>query len=149
MEIINVITPDPIIFLWITSSVADAAAVNPNGIKTFLANGLSTFPIKTNLVFSNSHKSLPKNPPGCPILCNWVFDKLILAEELFAKASWSFETYVLVNKNLCGKLCLSLESPTTFNEIFTLLSFRQVELGNFTFKVLYWVILFWYYIKTK
>ena len=28
------------------ASVADAAPVNPNGIKRLLANGLSTFPIK-------------------------------------------------------------------------------------------------------
>ena len=33
------------IFLWIAASVADAAAVNPNDIKTPLANGLSTFPL--------------------------------------------------------------------------------------------------------
>ena len=33
-------------FLWIAASVADAAAVNPNGIETLLANGLSTFPVK-------------------------------------------------------------------------------------------------------
>ena len=26
-------------FLWIAASIADAAAVNPNGIKTLLANG--------------------------------------------------------------------------------------------------------------
>ena len=35
--------PDPNIFLWIAISVADAAAVNPNGIKTLLTNGLGTF----------------------------------------------------------------------------------------------------------
>ena len=33
-EIINVITPDPNIFLWTAASVA--VAVNPNGIKTLL-----------------------------------------------------------------------------------------------------------------
>ena len=43
------------------ASAADAAAVNPNGIKTLLANGLHTFPIKGNPVFSNGPKSLPKN----------------------------------------------------------------------------------------
>ena len=34
LEIINVVVPDPNIFLWIDGSVADAAAgtVNPNGI---------------------------------------------------------------------------------------------------------------------
>ena len=42
-EFINVVIPDPNIFLWIATSVADDAAVNPNGIKTLLANGLSTF----------------------------------------------------------------------------------------------------------
>ena len=52
------------------ASVADAAAINPNGIKTLLANGLSTFPIKGNPVFSNGPTSLPKNHPDCPILSN-------------------------------------------------------------------------------
>ena len=57
-------------FLWIAASVVDAAAVNPNGIKTLLVNGLSTSPIKDNLVFSNGPKSLSKIPPDSPILCN-------------------------------------------------------------------------------
>ena len=43
-------------------SVANAAVINPNGVKTLLANGLSTFSIKGNPVFSNRPKSLPKNP---------------------------------------------------------------------------------------
>ena len=50
-------------------SAADGAAVNPNGIKTFLANGLSTSPIKGNPVFSSGPKSLPESPAHCPILC--------------------------------------------------------------------------------
>ena len=69
-EIINVVLPDPNIFLSLAASVAESAAVNPNGIKTLLANGLSTFPIKGNPVFSNGRKSLPENPPDYPILCN-------------------------------------------------------------------------------
>ena len=36
IEIINVVVPDPNIFLW--KSVADAAAVNPNGITMLLTN---------------------------------------------------------------------------------------------------------------
>ena len=90
-----------------------------------IANGLSTFPVKGNPVFINSFKSLPRNPPACPILCNWVFDNFILAEELFAKALESLElqrTCILVNNNLWGKSLSSLESPTTFNEIFKLTS---------------------------
>ena len=54
------VLPGPNIFFWIAVSVADSAAVNPNGIKTLLANALSTFPIKANPAFSNGHKSLPK-----------------------------------------------------------------------------------------
>ena len=122
-----------------------------------LANSLSWFPIKGNPVFSNCPKSLPKNP-YCSILCNWVFDNFILAYEPFAKALRSFETSVLVNKNLCRKLFSSLESPTIFYGIFKVVSesfflagfnLSNCKLGNFTFKVLYWIILYWYYVKRK
>ena len=122
LEIINVVLPDPNIFLWIAASVADAAAVNPDGIKTLLANGLSTFLIKGKPVFGNCPKTLPKNPRDCPILCNWVFDNFILADKLFAKALSSLETWVLANNNLWGKLFALLESPTTFEEILSYVS---------------------------
>ena len=69
-------TPDTNIYLWI-DAVAVAAAVNPNGIKTLLANGLSTFLIKGNPVFSNDRKSLSKNARDCSILCNLFFDNFI------------------------------------------------------------------------
>ena len=108
-EITNIVTPDPKAFLWIAVSVADAAAVNPDGIKTLLAN---------DLVFSNCTKSLPKNPPDFPISCNWVFDNFVLADEPFVKALQSPETYVLVNNSFCGKVFSSLESLTTFNKSF-------------------------------
>ena len=65
---------------------------------------LSIFPIKGNPVFSIGPKSLPKNPPDCPILCNWVFESFVFADEPFAKALRIFETCVSVNYNLCGKL---------------------------------------------
>ena len=76
LEIISAVKPDPNIFLGIAAYVADTAAANPNGIKLFSANGLSTFPIKGNPVFINGPKILPKNPPDCIILSNWVFDNL-------------------------------------------------------------------------
>ena len=65
-----------------------------------LTNGLSTFFIKGNPVFSNVYKSLLKNPPDLPVLCNWVFDNFILAEELLAKALLCIETCLLLNNNL-------------------------------------------------
>ena len=103
-EIVNVILRDPNIILWIATSVADVVAVTPNGIKTLLANGLSAFLIKSNPVFHNGPKSLPGILSHCPILCSWVFDNFILADELFAKDLRSFETWVLVNNNLWGEI---------------------------------------------
>ena len=126
-----------------TASVADAAAVHHIGIKTLLANGLSTFSIKGNPVFSNGPKSLPKNPPDCPILCKRVFDNFILAGKLFVKALRRFETCALVNNNLCVNIFSSLE---TFEKIFKVTSvplfipdinLLSCELDNFTLKVLY------------
>ena len=70
------------------------------------------------MLLANCPKSLPKRPPHCSILCNWVFENFISAEELFAKALRSFENCALVNNNLCGKLFPLLESSTTFDEIF-------------------------------
>ena len=83
LEIINVVKPGPNIFLWITASVCDAVAVNSNGIKTSLANGLSIVSIKGNPVFSKGPKNQLENCTDCPMLCKWVFDNFILAEELF------------------------------------------------------------------
>ena len=120
LEIINVVLhkaksegqTDSNIFLWIAASVVAAAAavaaVNPNSIRTLLANGLSTLFIKSKPVHSNGHKILPRHTPDCPILRKWVFDNYILPEELFSKALQSLETCVLVNNNLCRKLFKSL-----------------------------------------
>ena len=45
-------------FLCIPASAVDAAAVDPKGIKTLLANGLITF-----FINGNGPNNLPKNPP--------------------------------------------------------------------------------------
>ena len=52
-EMIKVVVPDPNICLCIPASAAVAAAVNPIGIKTLLANGLVTFFINGNPAFIN------------------------------------------------------------------------------------------------
>ena len=59
-KIVDVVLPDLSTFVWIAESVAGATAVNCNSIKTLLANGLSTFFIIGNQVFSNGPKNLPK-----------------------------------------------------------------------------------------
>ena len=70
-------------FLCIPASAADATVVNPNGIKkAFGANGLSTFFISGNPVFSNGPKSLLRNPRECIILDIWVFDNSISVDDL-------------------------------------------------------------------
>ena len=75
-DIISVVVfPDPNIFLCIPPSAADAAAVNPNGIKTLLANGLITFFIKGNPAFSNGPSNLPKN---VLIVSSLIIDVLII-----------------------------------------------------------------------
>ena len=104
------------------ASLANAAAVNPNRIETLLAIGLSTFFIKDNPAFSNGPKCPPKNSPDYPILCNWVFDKFVLADEPFAKAAGSFVTCILINSNLCEKLFSSIVSTTTFDKTFKIAS---------------------------
>ena len=43
------------------AACCDAADVNPNGVKTHLADSLNTFPIKGNPVSSNGPKGLSKN----------------------------------------------------------------------------------------
>ena len=63
-----------IFFLCIPASAADATAVNPKGINTLLANGLITFFINGNPVFSNGPSNLPKTRPDCIIFDNWIFD---------------------------------------------------------------------------
>ena len=52
-------------FRQISTSAADDAAVNPNGIKTSLANVPGIFFISCKPVFSNSPKFLPRNPLEC------------------------------------------------------------------------------------
>ena len=46
----------------------DAAALYLNGIKTLVANGLSTFFIKGKPAFSAGPRSLIRNPADCTIL---------------------------------------------------------------------------------
>ena len=80
-DIMSVVVPELKTFLCMPASAADTAAVNPNGTKALLANGLVTFLINGNRVFSNEPRSLPRNPPDYIILGNWVFDNLISVDE--------------------------------------------------------------------
>ena len=50
--IIRVVVSDPRISFEYAASVANAAYVNPNGIKTFLANSVRTFSLMVNKLSS-------------------------------------------------------------------------------------------------
>ena len=69
-------------------------------IKALLAIGSSTFFINEKSIFSNEPRSLPRNPPVCTILDNWVFDNLVSADKQFAKALRKFAASPLVNNNM-------------------------------------------------
>ena len=110
-----------------------------------LANGFSPFPIKRNLVFVMVLK-VYLNILLIVLFYATEFLKVLLADQPFAKALRFFETCVLVNNNLCGKLFSSLESPTTFDErfkvtlvLFFIVDFNLFSCGfdYFTFNVLY------------
>ena len=49
-------------------------------------------------------------------------DNFVLADELFAKVLENFENCLSDSSNLYGKLVLSLESPTIFDERFKVTS---------------------------
>ena len=87
--------------------------------------------------------------PECIILDKWVFENFILADEPFTKALQIFESCASVNNNLCRKLVSKL--PIKFDGRFKSSSIPfyiadfnllSSELNNFTFNVLYWVILY-------
>ena len=58
-EIIKVVVPEPCIFFRIPASTAEAAAVVPNGAKTFFAKVTATLINGPSNLLNND----PKNPP--------------------------------------------------------------------------------------
>ena len=55
------VAPESCIFFCILPSIADIAAVKPNGANMFLASGIATFINGPATLLNN----LPKNPPDC------------------------------------------------------------------------------------
>lgn len=61
-ENINVVMLDPKIFFLIDACVTNAAAVNPNGIKTFISDGVTMFLINGKLAGINRLRKLRNLP---------------------------------------------------------------------------------------
>ena len=77
--------PDPNFFLWIPASTADAAAVNPIGTNTLLANNVCAFFINDRPTFVNGTMSLPMNQSDYIVLNSWIFDSSMSFDELFTR----------------------------------------------------------------
>ena len=118
----------------------DAAAVNPNGIKTFLTNGLTTFFINGKPVFNNGPRSLLRNPPDNIDSDSWVFDNLILANKLFAKLASSLELPIIFDEII--RVTSVALSVADFNSL-------SCELYNFTLQCYIESYFYSYYIKAK
>ena len=58
-EIIKVVVPEPSIFFLIPASIAETAAVIPNGAQTIFAKGIAIFINGPANLINND----PKNPP--------------------------------------------------------------------------------------
>ena len=131
---------DPNIFLCIPASAGDAAAVNPKGINTLLANGVITFFINGNPVFNNGPSNLLKNPPDCIIFDNCAFENLMSTDELLVNALRILETCQSVNNNSCGILVLSLESPVMLGDNLITKSF-SFFIADFIYSVVHLITL--------
>ena len=82
----------------ILPSIADIAAVKPNGANTFLANGNATLINgPANLLYN-----LPKNPPDCIIFFICALLNFISVAELLVTAFLNLVFCLVVNNNSCG-----------------------------------------------
>ena len=61
------VVPDLKTFFWIAASVINAAAVNPKGTKTLLANDIGTLFINGNPVLTDGPRKL-SNPPRSQLI---------------------------------------------------------------------------------
>ena len=84
---------NPKIFLWIALSVANVAAVNSNSIKRLLANGLSTFSLKTMQFLVMVLNVYLEILLIILLFAIDFFDNFILAHEPFGKTLQSLKTY--------------------------------------------------------
>ena len=85
-KIIKVVVQKPCIFFWIPKSIAEAAAVIPNGTKTYFAYGTATFINGPSNLLSNE----PKNPPDWIILDIRALDTFTSVDILFSNAFLNF-----------------------------------------------------------
>ena len=139
-EVIKLVVPESCIFFWISASIAEAAAVIPDGAKTFFAKGIATFINGPANLLNND----PKNPPDWIILEIWTLESFMSVDILLLNAFRSFVYCLVVSNNSWGrsfpskifKLILRVV-PVFLTAGFSFLTCVSV---NFTFTLLYWKI---------
>ena len=89
-------------FFCMLPSIADIAAVKPNGANTFLANGIATF---INGPASLLNK-LPKNPSDCINFFICALLNFISVAKLLLIAFLSLAFCLVINNNSCGSSSL-------------------------------------------
>ena len=92
------LTPEPCIVFLILPSLADIAAVKPNGANTLLANGNATFINGPANLLNN----LPKIPPDCINFFICALLNLISVAKLLLIAFLNLVFCLVVNNNSCG-----------------------------------------------
>ena len=90
---------EPCIFFGIPAPISEAAAVIPNGGKTFFTKGIATFINGPANVLNND----PKNHPDYIILEIWALESFKSVDILLLNAFLSFTFCLVVINNLCGK----------------------------------------------
>ena len=83
---------------WISASIAEAAAVIPNGAKTFFAKGIATFINGPVNLLNNDLK----NPRNLIILEIWALERFKSVYILLLNAFLSFVFCLVVTNNSCG-----------------------------------------------
>ena len=96
-EVINVAIPESEICLWIPATAA--AAVNPNSIKTLLAEGISVIFIKGETGLSNGPQSLLKNPPDYTCLDSYVFISVDELQKLYGALKVYYQLTINYEEN--------------------------------------------------
>ena len=91
-EIIKVVVVEPCISFWIPGSIAEVAAVIPNGDKIFFAYATASF-INGPANFLNN---MLKNPPDWTILDIWALDNFISVDILFSNAFLNLAVLLLI-----------------------------------------------------
>ena len=97
-EVINVAIPESEICLWIPATAA-AAAVNPNSIKTLLAEGISVVFLKGETGLSNGPQSLPKSPPDYTCLDSYVFISVDELQKLYGALKVYYQLTINYEEN--------------------------------------------------